>query len=106
VVAASLLTMITSNLQHAEDHMLLLGRKNALERVAAFLVEMDKRMTLTVVLTLPMSRRDIGDYLGLTIETISRALSRLHAAGVLSFEGTNQRQIKILDRLRLASFDS
>jgi CRP/FNR family transcriptional regulator, nitrogen fixation regulation protein len=106
MVAASLLTMTTSNLQHAEDHMLLLGRKNALERVAAFLVEMDKRMALTAVLTLPMSRRDIADYLGLTIETVSRAISRLNAAGVLSFNGNSQRQIKILDRQRLAAFDS
>jgi CRP/FNR family transcriptional regulator, nitrogen fixation regulation protein len=86
--------------------MLLLGRKNALERVAAFLVEMDKRMALTAVLTLPMSRRDIADYLGLTIETVSRAISRLNAAGVLSFNGNSQRQIKILDRQRLAAFDS
>jgi CRP/FNR family transcriptional regulator, nitrogen fixation regulation protein len=53
---------------------------------------------------LPMSRRDIADYLGLSIETISRALSRLHAARVLNFNGTNQRQIKILDRLRLQGF--
>src|SRR3954468_1751975 len=66
VVAISLLTMTTSNLQHAEDHMLLLGRKTAMEKVTAFLVEMDKRMALTAVLILPMSRRDIADYLGLT----------------------------------------
>ena len=52
VVAASLLTMTTSNLQHAENHILLLGRKNSMERVAAFLVEMDKRMALTTVLSL------------------------------------------------------
>src|SRR4051794_4530959 len=74
VVAISLLTMTTSNLQHAEDHMLLLGRKTAMEKVTAFLVEMDKRMALTAVLILPMSRRDIADYLGLTIETVSRVL--------------------------------
>jgi CRP/FNR family nitrogen fixation transcriptional regulator len=106
VVAISLLTMTTSNLQHAEDHMLLLGRKTAMEKVTAFLVEMDKRMALTAVLILPMSRRDIADYLGLTIETVSRVLSRLHAAGVLSFNGTSHRQIMLLDRQRLVSFDS
>jgi len=104
VVAASLLTMTTSNLQHAENHILLLGRKNSMERVAAFLVEMDKRMALTTVLSLPMLRRDIADYLGLTIETVSRALSRLHGAGVLNFDGTNRREIKILDRVRLQGF--
>jgi len=104
VVAASLLTMTTSNLQHAENHILLLGRKNSMERVAAFLVEMDKRMALTTVLSLPMSRRDIADYLGLTIETVSRALSRLHGAGVLNFDGTNRREIEILDRVQLQGF--
>ena len=86
--------------------MLLLGRKTAMEKVTAFLVEMDKRMALRAVLILPMSRRDIADYLGLTIETVSRVLSRLHADGVLTFHGNSQRQIELLDRQRLASFES
>src|SRR5205823_4509085 len=58
MVALDLLSMTTSNLQHAEDHMLLLGRKTSLERVAAFLLEMDRRVTAAGVLALPMSRRD------------------------------------------------
>jgi CRP/FNR family nitrogen fixation transcriptional regulator len=106
VVAANLLSMTTCNLQHAEDHMLLLGRKNSMEKVAAFLVEMDKRMALAGVLSLPMSRRDIADYLGLTVETVSRVLSKLHAANVLDFIDNTQRHIRIIDRERLASFDS
>jgi len=105
VVARNLLTMTTSNLQHAEDHMLLLGRKNSIERVAAFLLEMDKRLTTTDTIALPMSRRDIADYLGLTLETVSRVLSRLQDLGTLGFIGTTQRQILLLDRDRLASLD-
>jgi CRP/FNR family transcriptional regulator, nitrogen fixation regulation protein len=105
VVARNLLTMTTSNLRHAEDHMLLLGRKTSLERVAAFLIEMDRRSTAAGILALPMNRRDIADYLGLTLETVSRALSRLHGIGVLSFIGNNQRQIVLRDRKKLASFD-
>jgi CRP/FNR family nitrogen fixation transcriptional regulator len=105
MVAKNLLTMTTSNLQHAEDHMLLLGRKTSLERVAAFLLEMDKRLTAAGVMALPMSRRDIADYLGLTLETVSRALSRLHELGILGFIGNNQRQIVLQDRAQLASFD-
>ena len=97
--------MTTSNLERAENHMLLLGRKTSLERVAAFLLEMDKRLTAARIIALPMSRRDIADYLGLTIETVSRALSRLHGAGVLDFIGNNHREIVLRDRLRLASFD-
>ncbi|MBW5439017.1 helix-turn-helix domain-containing protein [Bradyrhizobium canariense] len=105
VVARNLLSMTTTNLQHAEDHMLLLGRKTSLERVAAFLIEMDKRLTAAGIMALPMSRRDIADYLGLTLETVSRALSRLHELGILGFVGNTQRQIVLLDRRKLASLD-
>jgi len=101
----NLLSMTSSNLQHAEDHILLLGRKTAQERVAAFLMEMDRRSTAAGILALPMCRRDIADYLGLTFETVSRALSRLHDLGMLGFVGNNQRQIVLLDRDKLASLD-
>src|ERR1700748_1400213 len=94
-LTGTLLLMTASNLQHAEDHLLLLGRKNSLERVAAFLIEMDGRLTATGVMTLPMTRRDIADYLGLTIETVSRALSQMRHAGVLDFINKNQREIGI-----------
>ncbi|MBP1094027.1 CRP/FNR family nitrogen fixation transcriptional regulator [Bradyrhizobium diazoefficiens] len=105
MVARNLLSMTTSNLQHAEDHMLLLGRKTSLERVAAFLLEMDKRLSGVHVMALPMSRRDIADYLGLTLETVSRAISHLHDLGVLGFIGNTQRQIVLLNRQQLASLD-
>jgi CRP/FNR family nitrogen fixation transcriptional regulator len=105
LVALDLLNMTTSNLQHAEDHMLLLGRKTSLERVAAFLLEMDQRVTAAGVIALPMSRRDIADYLGLTLETVSRSLSHLHSKGILGFLGQTQRQIMLLDRPRLAELD-
>jgi CRP/FNR family nitrogen fixation transcriptional regulator len=105
MVARDLLNMTADNLQHAEDHMLLLGRKTSLERVAAFLLEMDRRLTAAGVMALPMTRRDIADYLGLTLETVSRALSWLHDRGILGFLGQTQRQIILLDRLRLAKLD-
>jgi CRP/FNR family nitrogen fixation transcriptional regulator len=66
---------------------------------------MDRRLTAAGVLALPMCRRDIADYLGLTLETVSRALSRLHELGILGFMGNNQRQIVLLDRQQLASLD-
>jgi CRP/FNR family transcriptional regulator, nitrogen fixation regulation protein len=105
LVARELLTMTTSNLQHAENHMLLLGRKTSLERVAAFLLEMDVRLSASGVLALPMSRRDIADYLGLTLETVSRALSCLHEKGLLDFVGQTQRQIVLRNRSELAKMD-
>jgi CRP/FNR family transcriptional regulator, nitrogen fixation regulation protein len=104
-VARDLLHMTANNLQHAENHMLLLGRKTSLERVAAFLLEMDRRLTAAGVMALPMCRRDIADYLGLTLETVSRALSTLHGKGVLGFLGQTQRQIVLLDRPKLAGLD-
>jgi CRP/FNR family nitrogen fixation transcriptional regulator len=104
-ITHDLLYMTTDNLQHAEDHMLLLGRKTSLERVVAFLLEMDRRLTAAGVLALPMCRRDIADYLGLTLETVSRALSKLHEDGILGFLGTNQRQIILLDRQQLADLN-
>ncbi len=103
-VARSLWSMTAGELRHAEDHMLLLGRKSAMERVASFLLEMDRRLAVTGMLALPMCRRDIGDYLGLTLETVSRALSQLHSQGVLGFSGA--RQIVLRNRQRLRSMDA
>src|SRR5690349_9985246 len=104
-VARDLLNMTASSLRHAEDHMLLLGRKTSLERVAAFLLEMDPRLTAAGIMALPMCRRDIADYLGLTLETVSRALSILHDKGMLGFIGQTQRQIVLLDREKLGCLD-
>jgi CRP/FNR family transcriptional regulator, nitrogen fixation regulation protein len=105
-VTRNLLSMTAKNLLHAEDHMLLLGRKTSLERVAAFLLEMDERLKGTGMLALPMSRRDIADYLGLTLETVSRALSDLRGRGILEFSETSQRQIVLQDRAQLRKLDS
>ena len=101
----NVLRLVTSNLQHAETHMLLLGRKTAIEKVAAFLIEMDVRLSAAGVLSLPMSRRDVADYLGLTLETVSRALSQLRDRDVLTFIGRSHRQIVLRDRAKLAEFD-
>jgi CRP/FNR family transcriptional regulator, nitrogen fixation regulation protein len=103
--ATNLLGLIIRSLQHAENHMLLLGRKTALERVAAFLLEMDERLARPNIMNLPMSRRDIADYLGLTLETVSRALSTLRKEKMLRFEGLTQRQVVLLDRGGLAELD-
>jgi CRP/FNR family nitrogen fixation transcriptional regulator len=103
-VARKLWAMTAGDLRHAEDHMLLLGRKTAMERVATFLLEMDRRLSVTGMMALPMCRRDIGDYLGLTLETVSRALSQLHGQGVLVFSGA--RQIVLRNRQRLRTMDA
>ena len=79
--------MTADHLRHAEDHLLLLGRKTALERLAAFLIEMDSRHGKCGLFELPMSRRDIADYLGLTLETVSRGFSELQKQEALELAG-------------------
>lgn len=103
-VAHHLWTMTAGDLRHAEDHMLLLGRKTAMEKVATFLLEMDRRLAKAGMMALPMCRRDIGDYLGLTLETVSRALSQLNEQGILVF--SSARQIVLRNRQRLADMDA
>ena len=101
----SLLSMTTDNLQHVENHLLLLGRQTALERVAAFLLEMNGRLTEPDVMALPMTRRDISDYLGLTIETVSRSLTALKRKGFLKLTGPFGRDVIVLNPAGLAEQD-
>jgi CRP/FNR family nitrogen fixation transcriptional regulator len=74
----------TVHLQRAQQHILLLGRKNAQERIAAFLLDMAERLSRSGDMELPMSRQDIADYLGLTIETVSRTLTQLERDGLIA----------------------
>jgi CRP/FNR family transcriptional regulator, nitrogen fixation regulation protein len=72
-------------LERAREHSLLLGRCSATQKLAGFLTEMLQRSPGGDTIVLPMSRRDIADYLGLTIETVSRTLSRFERDGVIAF---------------------
>jgi CRP/FNR family nitrogen fixation transcriptional regulator len=82
-VARQLWTMAAAELQRAQDHIMLLI-KTAQERVAGFLMEMSARNAGTAEVELPMSRLDIADYLGLTIETVSRTLTQLENSGAIA----------------------
>jgi CRP/FNR family transcriptional regulator, nitrogen fixation regulation protein len=101
----NLLNLTANNLQHVENHLLLLGRKSARERVAAFLVEMNCRLTTPDFIALPMNRRDIADYLGLTVETVSRAISAYQRKGFLKLAGPMQRDIIVLNPAGLTELD-
>ena len=83
----------TAELQRAQSHMLLLGRTTACEKVARFLMDIAGRFRGELV-PLPMSRQDMADYLGLTIETISRQLGRLQTDGLVEFAGARQFRIR------------
>lgn len=85
-------------LTRAQEHMMLVARKSALERVAGFLDEMAERLGGDWV-DLPMPRQDIADFLGLTIETISRMLTQLQQDEMVEFHGCRRFRIKAPSRI-------
>ena len=98
-LAADLWAQTAGGLRLAQEHMLLLGRKSAEERVASFLLDMARRESATEVVELPMSRQDIADYLGLTIETVSRTLTHLEDKHAI--ELPTSRRVRLCSRASL-----
>jgi CRP/FNR family transcriptional regulator, nitrogen fixation regulation protein len=88
-VAGELWRLIGDELGRVQDHILLLI-KSAEERVASFLLEMAGPASAGNTTNLPMTRQDIGEYLGLTIETVSRTLAHLEATAAIE---VHSRQI-------------
>jgi CRP-like cAMP-binding protein len=87
-------------LSAAEDRCLMLGRMSAAERVAGFLLDIERRgLPKAGVIELPMSRYDIADHLGLTAETVSRVLSRFRKCGIIADQGLHC--VRLLDRSAL-----
>lgn len=106
-----LLQRTLDELDRTRRWMLLLGRKSASEKVASFLVEMTSRVATPgcsdhagptqIRLDLPVSRQQIADVLGLTIETVSRQFTRLKADGVIDLP--SRREVVVLNRAALAA---
>jgi len=94
-LARQLWTLTVRELQRVQEHSLVLI-KSAEERVAGFLLEMAKRSSRDATIELPMSRQDIADYLGLTIETISRTFTQFVQSGVIALE--TSRRIRFCKR--------
>ena len=100
-------------LDAARDWMLLLGRKTAEEKVASFLLMLARRSLLTgcqhkgppgmAAFELPLTRADVADYLGLTIETVSRQLTRLKTSNVIRLSSNRLIMVPDLDRLARAA---
>jgi CRP/FNR family nitrogen fixation transcriptional regulator len=102
-VARQLWTFTAHELQRVQDHMMLLV-KSAQERVACFLLEMSKRLAATEAVELPMARQDIADYLGLTIETISRTLTQLEIQAAIALP--TSRRVVLRNRPALNRLNS
>jgi CRP/FNR family transcriptional regulator len=94
-----LLHLACTELDQAQQRMFLLGRKSAEERLASFLIDLAKRQG-TASLKLPMSRQDIADYLGLTIETVSRLFSRFKRSGLI--ELPDRHSVLLRDDIELS----
>lgn len=85
-------------MERLQEHVMMLGRKGARERVASFLMGLAQRQPEDHV-DLPMGRQDMADYLGLTIETVSRMISQLQGEAIVAFGSTRRFQIRKWDEL-------
>lgn len=100
---AELMALALREMIRAQEHLLVVGRQSAVEKLAVFLVDLDERQGGHGSIDLPMTRTDIGDYLGMTIETVSRNLAKLRATGVLRLKNTRCIEILSADKLRQLS---
>jgi len=97
-VAQSLIELMRARLIAARERMVLLGHMTAMERIAAFLLGLAGRAEDGRI-DLPMTRTDIGDYLGLTMETVSRAFSKLKTGGIIVQR--SMHELALVDRAAL-----
>lgn len=98
-VARTLLRRLSNELSAAQQQLLLLGRKTATERLASFLLGMSERSGTPDRVQLPMTRLDIADYLGLTIETVSRGFSQFKSQNLIQLTGNNVVLLRDRDAL-------
>jgi CRP/FNR family nitrogen fixation transcriptional regulator len=96
VVSQQLFQHAMQSLAQAQTHSLLLSRRGAAEKVAAFLLEWTAKAGKGDSIHLAMSRQDIADYLGLTIETVSRSMSQFERDGVIALSGA--RHMRLVNR--------
>lgn len=98
-VARRLLELTTDSLRRAQDHVLMLGGRTASERVAGLLLDLAERTGAEALLDVPMTRQDMADYLGLTIETVSRTFTQFQHDSLIALPTT--RKVLLRDRRAL-----
>lgn len=94
--AAHLMPLALEGMLRAQTQLLVIGRQSAVERIAAFFLDMADRQGDEDRIELPMPRVDIADYLGLTIETVSRTFAKMRSSGLIALQGT--RIVKLTKR--------
>jgi CRP/FNR family nitrogen fixation transcriptional regulator len=97
-VDRAILEATRREMERLQEHVMLLGRKGARERVASFLMSLAQRQAEAQV-EMPMGRQDMADYLGLTIETVSRMLTQLQGDAIVDFPSTRRFQVRKWDAL-------
>jgi CRP/FNR family transcriptional regulator, anaerobic regulatory protein len=95
-----LFAILCDEMSAAQDQMLLLGRKTAEERVVSFLLAIHRKRAKGAEIELPMSRQDMADYLGLTIETVSRMMTSLTRRGLIAVGARHTVTLRKLSALR------
>jgi CRP/FNR family transcriptional regulator, nitrogen fixation regulation protein len=101
-----IMTATLHSLERAQNHMLLLGRKTAQEKMATFLLDMAERLSKDDEhFELPMLRSDIADHLGLTIETVSRTLTQFARSGLIRLLPAG-RSIGLCNKMALRGLDA
>jgi CRP/FNR family nitrogen fixation transcriptional regulator len=103
-IALRLFAQAVRSLSRAQDHAVLLGRYTAIEKVATFLLDWATNFHDTDEIVLAITRQDIGDYLGLTVETVSRILARMEANAVI--ELSTARRIRLTNQAALRELAS
>lgn len=96
-----LMELALKEMGRAQKHLLVVGKQCALEKLAVFLVDLADRQGGLDCIDIPMTRTDIGDYLGMTIETVSRNLSKLKSEGVVRLQSSRSIEIVKPERLYL-----
>lgn len=96
---SSMLLLAVKSLARTQNHLMVLGRRNANERMAALLLDLSERQGDDKVVHLPMQRNDIADYLGMTFETVSRILRSLKDQKIIRLRTTNEIEILDLETL-------
>lgn len=99
-IAREILMWTFQTLSRAREQMLLLGRKSASEKVASFLLQLEA-ITTDDDVVVPMCRSDIADYLGLTVETVSRVLAQLERTHAI--ELPSSRKVRVHSRSKLSA---